>query len=108
MSKPNQFQFLHISDLHISNDETSDRAVVLDPLIERVRDDRKAGINPEIVIVSGDIANTGAEAEYEQAKVFFDDLLRCLDLPPEHLFMVPGNYDVVNSLLTRSLREGGS
>ncbi len=53
------FQILHISDLHINAEETFDRSVVLDPLIERVEEDLVNGLRPEIVVVTGDIADTG-------------------------------------------------
>ncbi len=41
------FQILHISDLHINNKENFDRSIVLDPLIERVKKDRKSGFQPD-------------------------------------------------------------
>jgi predicted phosphodiesterase len=90
----NQFQILHISDLHIRDIEDFDCSLVLDPLIERVRLDIKDGIKPGIVIVTGDIAFKGIAPEYRLAKVFFDKLLACLKLPNERLFIVPGNHDV--------------
>ena len=87
-------QILHISDLHIDEKEDFDRSIVLDPLIERVEKDRKSGFQPEIVVVTGDVAFKGISAEYDLAKVFFDDLLRSLELSDERLFIVPGNHDV--------------
>ena len=44
--------------------------------------------------MTGDIAKTGQEAEYVQAKSFFAELLKVLELPGERLFIVPGNHDV--------------
>ena len=88
------FQILHISDLHITEKESFDTNVVLDPLIDRIKKDQKSGLKPEIVVVSGDIANTGVMAEYELAKKFFDKVLGCLKIGPEGLFIVPGNHDV--------------
>jgi predicted phosphodiesterase len=89
-----QFQILHISDLHIRDNEDFDCRLVLDSLIERVRSDINEGIKPEIVIVNGDIAFKGIATEYRLAKTFFDKLLSCLKLPKERLFIVPGNHDV--------------
>ncbi|MFH0994695.1 MAG: SUMF1/EgtB/PvdO family nonheme iron enzyme [Pseudomonadota bacterium] len=87
-------QILHLSDLHVTLKEDYDRRVVLDPLIKRVKEDRESDFDPEIVVVSGDIAFQGIVAEYEMAEVFFRDLLKALDLPRERLFLVPGNHDV--------------
>ncbi|MCP4119799.1 MAG: hypothetical protein GY737_31250 [Desulfobacteraceae bacterium] len=90
----NRFQILHISDLHISTRDTFDLSVVLDPLIERVEEDRDNGISPEIVVVTGNVAYQGIEAEYEEARKFLDKLLYALGLERERLFIVPGNHDV--------------
>jgi formylglycine-generating enzyme required for sulfatase activity/predicted phosphodiesterase/energy-coupling factor transporter ATP-binding protein EcfA2 len=88
------FQILHISDLHIKPKENFDRSVVLDPLIERLKEDIKSGFSPEIVIVTGDIAYSGKKPEYKIAKTFFDDFLKNLKLSNDRLFIVPGNHDV--------------
>lgn len=88
------FQILHISDPHITSKESFDRSVVLDPLIERIKEDHRSGLKPEIVIVTGDVAYSGVMPEHELAKPFFDHLLSSLDLGPDRLFIVPGNHDV--------------
>lgn len=88
------FQILHISDLHINSKENFDRSVVLDPLIERVKEDLTSGFKPEIIIMSGDVAYSGKEKEYALAKIFFDKLLSTLSLSDKKLFIVPGNHDV--------------
>ena len=87
-------QILHISDPHINTKEHFDRSVVLDPLIERVKTDMRSGFQPEIVVVTGDIAATGIKDEYELAERFFKDLRSALELSVERLFIVPGNHDV--------------
>ncbi len=90
----NVFRILHISDLHIGSEDNFDRSVVLEPLIERVEGDIKQGLKPEIVVLSGDIANSGMTAEYELAKTFLADLIGKIGLGSDRLFMVPGNHDV--------------
>jgi len=102
MSANDQFQLLHLSDLHI-DDDTCDQSVVLDPLIERVVDDQKAGLKPEIIVVTGDIARTGQPSEYKSAKKFFDDLCRRIDLPEKNLFIVPGNHDLNHRKYPKSI-----
>jgi predicted MPP superfamily phosphohydrolase len=90
------FQILHISDLHINDTEEDkfDRSVVLERLIERVKQDQKNNFHPEIIVVTGDIAFKGIKAEYYLGKIFFDDLLAALALENNRLFIVPGNHDV--------------
>ncbi len=94
MSSTSQFQILHISDLHIQKKDEFDQSVVLGPLIDRVKADLDSGIAPEIIAVTGDITFSGKMEEYEAVKPFFDNLLAALDLPPDRLFIVPGNHDV--------------
>lgn len=108
MAEENRLQILHLSDLHITEDrekeekEKFDRSVVLEPLIERLVEDRKTGLRPEIVVVTGDIVKKGKSSEYILAKEFFDGLLKALDLPLERLFPVPGNHDVNRDKLPQS------
>ena len=96
MDKTKTLQILHISDLHINDtkEQKFDRSVVLEPLIERIKQDHGNNFHPEIIVVTGDIAFKGIKAEYDLAKVFFDDLLAALDLKSDRLFLVPGNHDV--------------
>ena len=101
------FQILHISDLHFNEekfkDEDFNRHVVLNPLIERIEEDRQSGFKPEIVVVSGDIAYKGKTAEYDEAKKFFNKLLNALKLQEDRIFIVPGNHDVNRSNLPKSI-----
>jgi 3',5'-cyclic-AMP phosphodiesterase len=73
---------VQISDPHLrTNDETS--AAALAAAVERIRalPDR-----PDAVLVSGDVADTGAEAEYALAR----ELLAPLQLP---VHLIAGNHD---------------
>ena len=75
MTTANKFQILHISDLHVSEKGNFNRSIVLDPLIDRVKLDRNKDFKPEIVAVTGDIAFSGKQVEYELAGQFFRDLI---------------------------------
>ncbi len=56
---------------------------------------RGAGLTPDLVFVTGDVANFGKLAEYRAAQAFFVNLSQTLGLDPErHWFVVPGNHDV--------------
>ena len=87
---------LHISDIHIESDPDKkfDRTVVLEPLLERVREDYEKGLKPELVAVTGDIACKGIKEEYDLATLFFTDLLDAVELGRDRIFIVPGNHDV--------------
>ncbi len=88
------FRSLHLSDLHISTSDQFNASVVHKAFIERLKMDKELGLHPEIVAITGDIALIGIQAEYKSTKVFLDELLDCLGLPQERLFVVPGSHDV--------------
>ena len=90
-------KLLHLSDLHVSVRDGFDRRTVLDPLLARVEKDRRDGLEPDAVVITGDLAFSGAAAEYDVVKPFLDDLAAAAKVPPERLFIVPGNHDVDRS-----------
>jgi formylglycine-generating enzyme required for sulfatase activity/metallophosphoesterase superfamily enzyme len=88
------FQILHISDLHVSTDKDFDRKVVLDPLLDILREDVEKNLRPEIVVITGDLAWKGKKEEYAKAEEFLTDLRNVLRLGKEQFFIVPGNHDM--------------
>ncbi|MBU1341647.1 MAG: metallophosphoesterase [Proteobacteria bacterium] len=89
-----QFQLLHISDFHFKQNDVIDQSIVTESLLKRIERDKEKGINPEIVIVSGDIAFSGKKEEYDLAEDFFEKLIKHTGINREKLFIVPGNHDV--------------
>lgn len=87
---------IHLSDLHFSSGEN--------PILERPEDlvasikDLKYDLEACCVLVTGDIADTGAEDEYLEASEFFSSfhtaLVDHLDLKGSpQWYYVPGNHD---------------
>ena len=72
----------HISDLHISKSEFDE-----DIFMEAV--DEINHLNPDMIILTGDITNNGYLKEYEQATKY-------LGMFKSPLFAVPGNHDARN------------
>lgn len=63
---------LHLSDIHISKNETT-----INYLIPKIQSTCHFELNEIIklyIIVTGDIANTGNSAEYDIARLFFEEL----------------------------------
>jgi 3',5'-cyclic AMP phosphodiesterase CpdA len=86
-------RLLHISDLHAGSVEEAQVERGLTPLIERVE--------PELIVVTGDLAHRGRRQEHERAATF----LRGLGRP---LLVIPGNHDIPYSFparFTRPFRE---
>jgi formylglycine-generating enzyme required for sulfatase activity/3',5'-cyclic AMP phosphodiesterase CpdA len=108
-------RWLHLSDLHFTRFQQWERRTVLTRLIEHLRDEVvDKGLGPDLVLVTGDIAQSGRQVEYDQAEGFFLKLMDTLHLDPRrHLFLVPGNHDVdrdrlgmVGEMLSRQLVAG--
>ena len=70
---------LHVSDLHLRRDETPGPLLALRALA--------AELEPELLVVTGDVAHSGRRDELGRAQA----LLRELDLP---FLAVPGNHDI--------------
>lgn len=72
----------HISDLHIS-DDAFDEAVFMQAVTEI------NNLQPDMIILSGDVTNNGYYRQYQQA-------IKYLDMFDAPLFAVPGNHDARN------------
>jgi predicted MPP superfamily phosphohydrolase len=94
-----KFSWIHISDLHLKLSLSSwGQNVVLREMISDLASRAKGGVEPQFIIVSGDLASTGVRDEYEQVKEFLDNLRNVFSLSREHVFCVPGNHDVERSV----------
>ena len=82
-------RILHISDLHLGHATTPEALEDLRELIP--------GLDPEILVVTGDLTHRGRPAELERAR----ELLESLSLP---LLAVPGNHDIPYVFPTRFTR----
>ncbi|HEX7311875.1 MAG TPA: metallophosphoesterase [Gaiellaceae bacterium] len=82
-------RILHISDLHLGHTTTPEP---LDGLRELI-----PGLDPEILVVTGDLTHRGRPAELERAR----ELLESLGPP---LVAVPGNHDIPYVFPTRFTR----
>ena len=84
--------FLHLSDLHLVEDETtSSRAFnakyILKNTVDKILGKKEDFGNLDGVIITGDISDDGSIASYSDAY----DILRELNLP---LLAIPGNHDL--------------
>lgn len=93
-----EINILHISDLHFGispkgNDEIEIPNIeeVCSSFISKMEDHEGQALNPKFIIVSGDISNTANAAEFAQASIFFNKLLKIF--PSSQILFVPGNHD---------------
>lgn len=91
----NKVTWLHVSDFHFTSTTGYERNVLQDKLLECIKreyDSRKH--RPDLIFVTGDIAQSGKESEYHRATEYFDKLLEATHCTRDRLFVVPGNHDV--------------
>jgi len=88
----NNLCWFHLSDFHTGKDQYAQLGL-FESIIEHIDAKIKSGRKPDFIFISGDIANKGMKAEYEQ--FCYDFILPLCDLCKDtKIFMVPGNHDV--------------
>ena len=92
--------WLHISDFHLRKRGSWSQDGVLSRLLEDIRCRSKDGLVVDFVLVTGDLAFSGTEPQYNLVAAFFDDLVATLHLPATMIFCVPGNHDVQRDIQT--------
>ena len=98
------FTLVHLSDFHGAPSKESDQRLRVRALMD---DLELLGVRADAVVISGDLAATGAEAEYvytEQALV--TPLCKQLGLDRSLVIMVPGNHDVDRSTVDEYKETG--
>ncbi|HYO51965.1 TIR domain-containing protein [Archangium sp.] len=119
--------WLHLSDIHFGHGSAShgwDQQLVLSCLQTDLTRARARGVPaPELILVTGDIAFSGAtrvrdgqaeSTEYQAARQWLLNVGQGLGIGPSRIFAVPGNHDVQRSAdqepaiarLVEELREG--
>lgn len=93
--------WFHFSDIHFKETRPWQQDNVLESLIRDVVQNLPAeGLKPDMVFVTGDIANSGKGAEYDHALSFLQKMSHSLDVDSSRWFLVPGNHDVRRSLVS--------
>lgn len=89
-----KFSIVHLSDLHLKA-KANYITQKIDNLVNAINS-QLLEIDCIFIVVTGDIANTGNNNEYEEAGVVFNKLLSGLNSldTPVHFVFVPGNHDV--------------
>jgi len=107
---------LHISDLQfgedhafMSTDPSSTQSLLyeLKRGLDQCLKDHEVS-RPNIIVISGDIANWAEPPEYELAKQFIEELCGYLEIDRQHVVLVPGNHDVNFKLSRMAFLQVGS
>ena len=87
-------RILHLSDLHVSGED--DPLSLFQPLVADLEDPR-GGLGVErldYLVISGDITQRAAPAEFEKARAFVSRIIEHFGLTAERCIVVPGNHDL--------------
>ncbi|MGZ4314207.1 MAG: metallophosphoesterase [Gaiellaceae bacterium] len=96
---PPSLVFVHLSDLHfrdgssgLAQREAGLRNRLLDDIPKAVGLTRAGTV--EAILITGDIARSGQQAEYQVAREWLDQLCSLLEISPTKTLTCPGNHDV--------------
>ncbi|MCY2991401.1 MAG: pentapeptide repeat-containing protein, partial [Planctomycetota bacterium] len=116
MTDPSPITILHISDIQFGHQHRFGRLALGDPdspfdtLLGRLTQDLdqlrdQNGLKPNLLVVSGDLAEWGRKSEFEDALKFLVTLAEHLQLPRRRVIVVPGNHDVSRKLCESYFNE---
>ena len=88
-------RWLHLSDFHVGKDDYAGRKM-FDYIFAHVKQRKEEGFTPDLLFITGDLANKGLKSEYEDLWLEFVSPLQELlgNNIAERTFVVPGNHDV--------------
>lgn len=95
---PELITFLHLSDIHFSKRDRSSPYELDEALRREIEHDSGAqsgalgGVTG--ILVTGDIAFSGQPSEYANVRSWLAELSSRLKIPPENVWVVPGNHDI--------------
>ena len=103
MSRP--ITLLHVSDTQFGRNHRFGNLALpppddtFDTLLARLGDDlqyleREHGLRPDLVVLSGDLAEWGLKPEFDDLLPFVEGLIQLLKLPQNRVVMIPGNHDI--------------
>jgi predicted phosphodiesterase len=91
----NSIKWLHLSDFHFGL-YPAEQAFSAKKIVEHLKDAQSKGMSPDFIFITGDIAQSGKKAEYEQ---FVEHLIApVVDIFGsefiDNIYVVPGNHDL--------------
>ncbi|CAG35598.1 metallophosphoesterase [Desulfotalea psychrophila] len=105
MIKNNSLTILHLSDLQFGKNHRffqsniSEENFNFSTLQARLQTDLKIvkskyDLEPDLIVITGDLVEYGQQSEFDQAKVFFNELASFLNVHISNVLIVPGNHDI--------------
>jgi predicted phosphodiesterase len=98
-----KLRYLHLSDIHLSYSNLNDphfavtsfnQDMVTSSMLSKIKEIVDNGSNFDFVIITGDLAQRGKREEYQVVLEFCKKMFENTNLPPNRLYIVPGNHDI--------------
>lgn len=90
-------RWIHLSDVHFKWSDKFKQEDALKAVRRDVVKRAQHGFQPDLILVTGDLAYTGAAAEYGPVAQFLGELANELRLSRRNILVCPGNHDVDRS-----------
>jgi|GEM_PF-2683030 len=109
--------WVHLSDIHVGSPYPSwDADIVRERLIEDLNSSHWDSCQVDFLFITGDLVYGNHEQaqppiiseQYGKAREFIEKVCKAVDVPPERVFIVPGNHDIVTSCSTEKLESVSS
>jgi tetratricopeptide (TPR) repeat protein len=92
------FTWIHLSDMHVGHGDAAhaaDQRMVLAALRKDLAEVlRVEGLEPDAVLVTGDIAWAGKAQQYTEARAWLGEVATTAGLAASRVYVVPGNHDI--------------
>ena len=113
-SESEKLTILHLSDLHFGREQRIPETVPFyEGLLTKLAADlgllrEEHQIVPNVLLVTGDLAEESLPSEYEQAGEFLAGLTARLNLERKRVILLPGNHDVNQGLCQAARLQAGA
>ena len=88
-----KLRWLHLSDFHMGKDNYAQKNI-LKKIHHHMKEQKEKGFLPDMIFITGDIANTGRKDEYSVfVEEFLLPVIDIYDTLPK-VYIVPGNHDI--------------
>ncbi|MCU0654894.1 MAG: HipA N-terminal domain-containing protein [Polyangiaceae bacterium] len=89
---------LHLSDIQLGKHHRFEPGTGQGSLLDRLREDLderdREGLRPDLVLLTGDLAEWGLPSEFKQVEAFASALASHLGLRRSRIVLLPGNHDI--------------
>lgn len=105
-----RLRWLHLSDFHTGKDPFGQK-MMFKHILEHIAEKIASGFAPDLIFLTGDIANKGNPTEYKTfTETFFRPLLATLSTSlgeecARRIFLIPGNHDVTREKMNIKLYD---